>query len=114
MGAERLVSRIKHKLDHLGGTLDPHACFLLQRGLVTLALRVRYQNESALRVAEFLERHPAISKVNYPGLRSHPQHERARRLFAGCGGLLSFEMKGGLEATEDLLEDLGRALEVAA
>ena len=70
--AERIVE-VKHKLDHLGGALDAHACFLLQRGLKTLALRVRHQNESALQVARFLESHPAVARVNYPGLDSHPR-----------------------------------------
>jgi len=64
----------------------------------TLAVRVRYQNESALKIAEFLERHPAVGRVNYPGLESHPRHARARELFDGFGGMLSFELKGGVEA----------------
>jgi cystathionine beta-lyase/cystathionine gamma-synthase len=63
----------------------------------TLALRVRCQNESALRLAQFLEKHPAIEQVNYAGLESHPRHHRARELFDGFGGVLSFEVKGGVE-----------------
>jgi cystathionine beta-lyase/cystathionine gamma-synthase len=66
----------------------------------TLALRVRCQNESALKVARFLEEHPKIEKVNYPGLKSHSQHKRARELFEAFGGVLSFELKGGIKATE--------------
>jgi cystathionine beta-lyase/cystathionine gamma-synthase len=97
--AERIVE-IKHKLDHLGGSLDAHACFLLQRGMKTLALRVRHQNESALQVARFLESHPAVARVNYPGLASHPRHARAREWMRGMGGLFSFELKGGLPAAE--------------
>ena len=95
IGRAELVDRVKHKLDHLGGSLDPHACFLLHRGIKTLGVRVRYQNESALKIAKFLEGHSAIQKVNYPGLDTHPQHERARELFDGFGGMLSFELKGG-------------------
>lgn len=106
IGRAHLVERIKQKLDHLGGSLDPHAAFLLQRGMKTLAVRVRYQNESAHRIAEFLEKHPAVAKVNYPGLTAHPQHQRARELFDGFGGMLSFELHAGVEAAEKLLRKL--------
>ena len=98
------VERVKHLLDHLGGTLDPHACFLLQRGLKTLALRVRHQNESALAIARFLEKHPAVDKVMYPMLESHPGHARAREWFRGVAGLVSFEPKGGLEAADRFMK----------
>ncbi len=100
IGRADLVKKITHKLNHLGGSLDPHAAFLLQRGMKTLAVRVKYQNESALKVAQFLEEQPSIAKVNYPGLKSHSQHKRARELFEGFGGVLSFEMKGGVKAAE--------------
>jgi cystathionine beta-lyase/cystathionine gamma-synthase len=93
-GSATLIERIRHKANHLGGSLDPHAAFLLNRGLKTLALRVRYQNESALRIAQFLEAHPAVARVHYAGLESHPRYARARSLFAGFGGVLSFELKG--------------------
>ena len=100
IGRADLVEKIKRKLDHLGGTLDPHACFLLQRGLKTLGLRVARQNESAGRIAKFLEGHRAIAKVNYPGLESSPYHARANKLFDGYGGMLSFEVAGGLEEVD--------------
>jgi cystathionine beta-lyase/cystathionine gamma-synthase len=103
IGGAGLVERIMQKLNHLGGSLDPHACFLLHRGLKTLAVRVRYQNESATKMARFLEGHPAVRQVNYPGLESHPGHGRARALFDGFGGMLSFELKGGLQAAEDFI-----------
>jgi len=103
IGRADLVDGAKHKLDHLGGSLDPHACFLLHRGMKTLAVRVEYQNRSALEIAQFLEAHPKVVKVNYPGLASHPRHERARKLFDGFGGVLSFEAKGGLEAAESFV-----------
>ncbi|OLB12863.1 MAG: cystathionine beta-lyase [Gammaproteobacteria bacterium 13_2_20CM_66_19] len=93
-GGAELIERIRHKANHLGGSLDPHAAFLLSRGLKTLALRVRYQNESTLRIARFLEGHRAVECVHYAGLESHPRHARARSLFAGFGGVLSFELKG--------------------
>ncbi len=100
IGRADLVKKITHKLNHLGGSLDPHAAFLLHRGMKTLAVRMKYQNESGLKVAQFLENHPAIAKVNYPGLKTHPQHKRARELFEGFGGVLSFELKGGVKAAE--------------
>src|ERR1041385_5057229 len=105
-GRAALVGEVKRKLDHLGGALDPHACFLLHRGLKTLALRVRYQCQSALEIASFLERHPAVSAVHYPGLERHPHHARARQWFAGAGGLLAFELAGGVPAAEQMFTRL--------
>src|SRR6202040_1945481 len=90
-GSAELIERIRHKANHLGGSLDPHAAFLLSRGLKTLALRVRYQNQSALKIAQFLEGHPGVARVDRPGLEPHPRHARARSLFTGFGGVLSFE-----------------------
>jgi len=104
-GAER-IREVVHKLNHLGGTLDPHACFLLHRGMKTLALRVGQQNENGQRLAEFLEGHGKVAKVNYPGLKGHPQHARAERLFAGCGGVLSFELKGDVAAADRVIAAL--------
>jgi cystathionine beta-lyase/cystathionine gamma-synthase len=101
IGRADLIERIRHKANHLGGSLDPHAAFLLNRGLKTLVLRVRYQNDSALKLAQFLEAHPAVTAVHYAGLASHPRHERARRLFAGFGGVLSFELKGGATRADE-------------
>lgn len=106
MGAAAWVEKITHRLNHLGGTLDPHAAYLLHRGLKTLALRVRYQNESALAIARFLARHPVVAQVNYAGLESHPGHQRARRLFSGFGGVLSFEPRGGVEAADVFLQSV--------
>ena len=100
IGRADLVEQINHKLNHLGGSMDPHAAFLLHRGMKTLALRVRCQNESALKIARFLEAHAAVDRVNYPGLESYARHQRARDLFDGFSGMLSFEVKGGVEAAE--------------
>lgn len=105
IGRADLIEKIRHKLNHLGGSLDPHACFLLHRGMKTLAVRVKYQNGSALKIAKFLEDHPAIEKVNYPGLESHPGHQRARELFDGFSGMLSFELKNGIEAAERFIQN---------
>ena len=106
IGRAELIEKIRHKLNHLGGSMDPHAAFLLHRGMKTLALRVRCQNESALKIAGFLESHPAVAKVNYPGLESYLRHQRARDLFDGFSGMLSFETRGGVEAAERFI---GRA-----
>jgi len=105
IGRADLIEKITHKLNHLGGSLDPHACFLLHRGLKTLAVRVKYQNESTLKIAKFLENHSAIEKVNYPGLESHPRHQRAREFFDGFSGMLSFELKGGIQAAERFIQN---------
>lgn len=104
IGRADLVEKVKHKLDHLGGSMDPHAAFLLYRGIKTLALRVRFQNESALKLAQFLEGHPRVARVNYAGLESHPQHARARELFEGFGGVLSFELDGDVAAADSILQ----------
>ncbi len=99
------VEQVRHKLNLLGGTLDPHACFLLHRGLKTLALRVRQQNASALAIARFLAASPRVERVHYPGLESHPDHARARELFSGFGGVLTFQLKeGGGEAAARFIE----------
>lgn len=103
IGSARLIEQVKHKLDHLGGSLDPHAAFLLERGLKTMALRVRCQNSSALQIARFFSEHDKVSSVNYPGLESHPQHKIAASLFTGFGGMLSLELKGGRDAAESFL-----------
>lgn len=98
IGRRHLVERITRKLNHLGGSLDPHACFLLHRGMKTLAVRMKHQNESALRIARFLDGHKGLDGVNYPGLENHPGHKNAKELFDGFSGMLSFELKGGVEA----------------
>ena len=102
IGRADWVERVLHRLNHLGGSLDPHACFLLNRGVKTLALRVRQQNANALAVARHLSARPEVTVVNYPGLETHPDHQRARELFRGFGGMLSFELSGGADAARQL------------
>ncbi|HVM45279.1 MAG TPA: aminotransferase class I/II-fold pyridoxal phosphate-dependent enzyme [Candidatus Thermoplasmatota archaeon] len=92
-GSRERIRRVDAMGRSLGGTLDPHAAFLLERGMKTIALRVRACNANAQRVAEHLERHPAVRKVHYPGLPSHPQHALAKRQMpGGCGAVLSFDL----------------------
>ena len=105
IGRADLIQKVAHKLNHLGGSLDPHACFLLHRGLKTLAVRVKFQNESALKIAKFLEKNPAVNKVNYPGIESHPMHQRARELFDGFSGMLSFELNGDTQAADRFIQN---------
>jgi cystathionine beta-lyase/cystathionine gamma-synthase len=106
VGSKEIIERVTHRLNHLGASLDPHACFLLHRGMKTLVLRVRQQNENALRLAHFLQAHPRVETVYYPGLETHPQFARASRLFGGCGGVLSFEVKGNVADADRVLSRL--------
>jgi len=105
-GSRTRVQSIKQRLDHLGGSLDPHACFLLHRGLKTLGIRVRQHNANALALAQMLDAHPRVRRVYYPGLTGDPQHARASTLFQGCGGLLSFEPETDGDAAQALIERL--------
>ena len=106
IGRADLIKKTLHKLNHLGASLDPHACFLLHRGIKTLAVRIKHQNESALTIAKYLEHHPAIKIVNYPGLESHPGYRHSQELFDGYGGMLSFELKDGVEAAERFIKNI--------
>ncbi len=99
-GPRGLISVIRDLRGVLGGVCDPHAAFLVGRGVKTLALRVRQQNQSGQRVAEFLEQHPAIERVFYPGLPSHADHAIAKQQMAGFGGVVSFVVKGGLDGAK--------------
>lgn len=92
-GAPELVEQIYHYREINGATLHPMAAYLLLRGMKTLHLRIRQQNESALKIARFLEGHPGIERVFYPGLESHENHEIARQQMRGFGGMLSFMLK---------------------
>ena len=104
MGSKERIQQIWETHIVLGTVLGSFEAWLVLRGLRTLALRVRCHNENAMALAEFLESHPAIRRVHYPGLKSHPQHELARRQMTGFGGMLSFEPKGGAEAADRFLE----------
>jgi cystathionine beta-lyase/cystathionine gamma-synthase len=100
VGSRRLIEPIVRLQNELGGSLDPHGVYLLNRGVKTLALRVRQHNANSLALAKFLEGHAAVRRVNHPGLETHPHHRRAKELFDGFGGMLSFELAGGVEAAE--------------
>ncbi len=97
-----------------GASLDPHSASLLARGIRTLELRVRRQNENAQRVAEFLAAHPAVAAVHYPGLPDHPGHDVARSQMSGFGGVLAFELGGGFDRVRTLLDALRLAHRAAS
>jgi cystathionine beta-lyase/cystathionine gamma-synthase len=102
-GSARFITRAHTQLKYLGGCIDPFAAFLLLRSLKTLALRVERQNENAMELARFLERHPKVGRVMYPGLRSHPDHATAAAQMTeaggrGFGGMVTMELRGGLRA----------------
>jgi cystathionine beta-lyase/cystathionine gamma-synthase len=105
-GRRDLIGKIRESRTLLGGVMDPHAAFLLLRGMRTLAVRVQRQNDSALRIAEFLARHSKVRSVNYPFLQSHPQHALAMEQMKGGGGMLSFEVEGSGEDAKKLSEAL--------
>ncbi len=105
-GRRDLIEQIHHARTTLGGCMDPHAAFLLLRGIKTLAVRVERQNESALRIAEFLRRHPKVTRVHYPMLKEHPDHAIAKKQMAGAGGVLSFEVEGSAADASRMAEAL--------
>jgi methionine-gamma-lyase len=98
VGNKKWMDRVQHMVIYLGGSMDPEAAYLLNRGIKTLGLRVRKQGENAMTVARFLEKHPKVGRVFYPGLPSHPDHKLAKRQMRGFGSMLAFDMKGGLPA----------------
>jgi methionine-gamma-lyase len=103
-GPQSLIERAWQVRKLLGSILDPFAAWLLIRGLKTLKLRFERQCATALQLAGFLEQHPAVARVHYPGLASHPQHALARRQMRNFGGVFSFELKGGAEAARHFVE----------
>jgi len=104
MGTREAIERAWNYLRLHGPVLHPFEAWLLRRGLKTYGLRMAAHNSNALAVAQFLERHPALERVHYPGLPSHPQHDLARRqMTGGFGGMLAFEVKGGYEAAYDVV-----------
>lgn len=98
IGSKQLIARMRTDFTIVGATLDPHAAFLILRGLKTYFLRYREQCANALRIAQFLVTHPAVTRVHYPGLPSHPGHALARAQMQEFGGIVSFDLGGGLDA----------------
>ena len=98
VGSGERVKPVRSLLHHLGGSLDPHACFLFERGLKTLGLRVRRQSRSGLKLAKLLAARPEVKEVRYPGLDRDPGHRFAERLFSDYGGMLSFYLEDAAAA----------------
>ena len=101
-GSRRLIEQVYHFREINGATLHPSSAYLLLRGMKTLHLRIRQQNQSALQIAHFLQGHPKVASVFYPGLETHENHTIARRQMRGYGGVLSFTLQGGFEAVRTL------------
>ena len=110
IGSANYVDQVTKKLNHLGGSLDSNACFLLHRGIKTLALRMNKQCENALLIAHFLENHPQVKKVNFPGLESSSSFERAQEFLCGFGAMLSFEIDGGVDQADQFINHLQYAI----
>ncbi|MBE3579707.1 MAG: methionine gamma-lyase [Caldanaerobacter subterraneus] len=107
VGPKDLITEMKMPyLKDIGGVISPFDAWLLLRGIKTLGLRMDRHCQNAQKVAEYLENHPMIEKVYYPGLPSHPQHELAKRQMDGFGGMISFELKGGIEAGKVLMNSV--------
>ena len=104
LGTAELVGAIRELQGVTGAVADPFAAYLLIRGIKTLALRVARQNENGQRLAEFLEAHPKVERVHYPGLASHPEHAVAMQQMRGFGGVVSFEVRGDLHAASRLVD----------
>ncbi|HZK77866.1 MAG TPA: aminotransferase class I/II-fold pyridoxal phosphate-dependent enzyme [Gemmatimonadaceae bacterium] len=99
-GTASYIEEVRHKMMVWGQAPDPFACWLLERGLKTLDVRVRRSNENAMKIAEWCQKRPEIRKVHYAGLSSHPDHALAKKLMDGFGGLMSIELAGGAEAAD--------------
>lgn len=97
-GSKQWMARVRQMIIYLGGSMDPGAAYLLIRGIKTMGLRVERQCANALAVARYLEKHPKVARVHYPGLPSHPDHALAKRQMSGFGSMMAFELKGGLPA----------------
>jgi methionine-gamma-lyase len=106
VGNNAFIKNLDPLLKNTGATLGPFEAWLTLRGTKTLPLRMERHNENALKVAEWLEKHPKVQKVYYPGLKSNPQRELAMRQMSGFGGMISFELKGGLEAGRKLMNSV--------
>src|SRR6266851_3938217 len=105
-GSAEWMKKVRHMIIYLGGSMDPGAAYLLIRGIKTLGVRVERQCENAMAAARFLEKHPKVARVHYPGLASHPDHKLARRQMRGFGSMLAFDLKGGLPAAHKFCDSV--------
>lgn len=105
-----LYKQIRHSMVYLGCNMDPTQAFMVLRGVKTLAIRIERAQENAMKVAQFLENHPKIAWIKYPGLPSHPQYELGKKQMKGFGSMMSFGVKGGFAAGEKLMDNVHLAL----
>lgn len=106
VGSKSFIKTLDPVLKNTGETIGPFEAWLTLRGIKTLPLRMQRHNENAVKTAQYLESHPKIARVYYPGLKSHPQHELAERQMSGFGGVICFEVKGGVEAGKKLVNSV--------
>ena len=107
---EELYRTVRPAMVNIGCNMDPHQAYMVLRGIKTLSLRIERAQQNAQKVAEYLEKHPKIDWVKYPGLKSHPQFELAQKQMKGPGAMISFELKGGIEAGKILMNSVRLAL----
>ncbi|RLD40373.1 MAG: methionine gamma-lyase [Bacteroidetes bacterium] len=107
---EEYYAAIRGAMVNIGSNMDPHQAYLVIRGLKTLGIRIDRAQENAVKVADYLEAHPKVAWVKYPGLKSHPQYELAKKQMSGPGTMISFEVKGGLKAGKVLMDNVHLAL----
>jgi methionine-gamma-lyase len=107
---EQLYKKVRKTMTYMGGNMDPHQAYLVIRGVKTLSIRIDRAQENAMKVAEFLENHPKIEWIKYPGLKSFPQHELAKQQMTGFGSMISFGVKGGYKAGIVLMNNVKLAL----
>jgi methionine-gamma-lyase len=103
---EDTYKHFRKTLNQIGGVIDPFNSFLVHRGIKTLSLRMERHCESAMKIAEYLEKHPLIKSVSFPGLKSHPQYELGQRQHKGPGGMITFELEGGFEAGQVMMNSV--------
>lgn len=101
-----IYKKIRHSMVYMGCNMDPTQAFMVLRGVKTLAIRIDRAQESAMKVAQFLQSHPSVAWINYPGLESHPQYELAKTQMNGFGSMMSFGLKGGYEAGKKLMDNV--------
>lgn len=107
---KNIYDQLRNMMVNLGCNIDPHQAYLIMRGLKTLSLRIEHAQRNAQKVAEFLEKHPKVAWVKYPGLKSHPQFDLAQKQMRGPGAMISFGLKGGFESAKILMNSVQLAL----
>jgi len=105
-----MYNQLRNMMVNMGCNMDPHQAYLVLRGIKTLSIRIDRAQENAQKVAEFLEQHPKIAWIKYPGLQSHPQFQLAKKQMKGSGAMISFGLKSGFEGAKKLMNNLHLAL----